>query len=597
MSRNRIPLLVLLTSTVALQACGGSRKPSGPEVTSLAPATGTSSTVVAISGAGFTGTTASPPTVTFTPSAGGASYPAQVASATATGVDVAVPAVPAALAAAGTAFDVTIENPGGGSTTLPHAFTMAAPTLADVNGGLAGSGSQNSLFIVDGAAFGDLSAQAAGYSVDFRDAGSGAVVASAAVGYAAGDWTNIYVVGTVPASLSTGTTYQVTVTTPSGTSAPRTFEVLGGVPFSPSQIQWSATSSLPVAQQGFSAAVAAIGTTSYVYAIGGNVATAATADGKASNVSTVYVNPIDAATGALAGATWTTATPLPDQRGFAAAVVADAANSLVPGNGNLYVLGGLDGTGAATSTVYFASLASDGTIPAAGAPGTWAETTPLPQALFATSAVLFHGRIYVAGGNDSTGAPVAKVWAAKIQADGTLAAWEPQPDLPAALAYHQLVTSAGYLYALGGDTAAVDPVTNALAATSQSAIYYDQIDIRNGALVSAAWTTNASSLGKAREKFTAVVAGSYVLVSGGLYNGASTGSSEQSYAQLGSQGAIGSFNGATGSHTIAGSASGYDFYNHAAAFFVDGAGAPHVLVLGGADVGAGTVHDGVWYQH
>jgi len=115
--------------------------------------------------------------------------------------------------------------------------------------------------------------------------------------------------------------------------------------------------------------------------------------------------------------------------------------------------------------------------------------------------------------------------------------------------------------------------------------------------VNAAWTTNATAMGKTREKFTAVVAGSHVLVSGGLYSGASTGSSEQSYAPINADGSIGSFNGATGSHTITGSVSGYDFFNHSAALFVDATGNPHVLVLGGEDVNTGAVHSGVWFQH
>ncbi len=113
--------------------------------------------------------------------------------------------------------------------------------------------------------------------------------------------------------------------------------------------------------------------------------------------------------------------------------------------------------------------------------------------------------------------------------------------------------------------------------------------------MNAAWTTNATAMGKTREKFTAVVAGSHVLVSGGLYSGASTGSSEQSYAPINADGSIGSFNGATGSHTITGSVSGYDFFNHSAALFVDATGNPHVL--GGEDVNTGAVHSGVWFQH
>jgi len=62
-------------------------------------------------------------------------------------------------------------------------------------------------------------------------------------------------------------------------------------------------------------------------------------------------------------------------------------------------------------------------------------------------------------------------------------------------------------------------------------------------------------------------------------------------------GSIASFNGATGSHTITGSTNGYNFFNHSSAYFVDAAGNPHVLILGGADVNAGAPRAEVWYQH
>ncbi len=581
--------IVAVLSIAVLAACNSSSKP-GPTLTSLNPATGTVGTIVTISGSGFAQSGSTNPAVTFTPSSGGAGVAATIQSFSATALDVVVPQ---ATAADGTQFDVSVANPGTASTTLKKAFTMTAPVVTDVNGGLTGSGTVNSLFIVDGQHFGDLSAAAAsGYSVDFRDAASNAVVASAAVNFANSDWQDIFIVGTVPGSLAASTTYKVTVTTPSGTSAPLNFLVTGVVSFSPSAIQWSATSALPAAQQGFGA----VTNGNLLYALGGNTASTTTANGKASNQASVAFNQFTPATGALANASWTTTTALPDKRGFAAAVSANGFNSVVTGTGNLYVLGGLDSTGAAVSTVYTAAINADGTIPAAAAPGTWTATTALPQPLFAAGAAIFHGRIYLAGGNDSTGAPVAKVYSAKINADGTLQAWQTLPDLPAAVAYHQVVTSGAYLYIVGGTNAAsVDPVSKTQSSGSSGAIEYASINIRNGTIPS--WTSNASSMGKSREKFTAVVAGSYVLVSGGLYNGASTGASEQSYAALNSDGSVSSFNGATGSHTISGSSGGYDFFNHEAVLFVDTAGNPHVLVLGGEDLNAGTPVSGVWLQH
>ncbi|MFN2548744.1 MAG: Kelch repeat-containing protein [Myxococcales bacterium] len=564
---------------VAALACSSTK---GPPLTSLTPATGTAGTLVTIAGSGFVQT----PKVTFIPVGGGNAVDGVVHDFTLTSLDVNVPDA-GARNADGTVFDVRVTNPDGGATTLAKAFTMTGPTVSDINGGLAGSGTVGSLFILDGNHFGDLAAApASGYSVDFRDSTTNAVVASAAVDFANSDWQDIFIVGTVPGTLGSSTTYKVTVTTPSGTSAPLNFLVTGAVSFSPATIQWTATSNLPAAVQGLSAVIA----NSYLYALGGN------SGAKTANLSTVSFNPVTPATGALANPSWTAATPLPDKRGFAAAVSANSFNSIVTGNGNLYVIGGLDGAGAATSTVYTAALNPDGSLPAAAAPGTWGTTTALPQALFGESAVIFHGRIYVAGGNDSTGAPSAKVYSAHIKGDGSLDAWQTLPDLPAAVAYHQLVTSGGYLYVLGGTNASsIDPVSKTQSSASSGSIYDAPINIRTGGI--SAWTANASSMGKSREKFSAVVAGSFVLISGGLYAGATTGSSEQSYASINSDGSISSFNGATGSHTISGSAGGYDFFNHAAVLFVDSAGNPHVIVIGGEDTNAGTPVAGVWYQH
>jgi len=75
-----------------------------------------------------------------------------------------------------------------------------------------------------------------------------------------------------------------------------------------------------------------------------------------------------------------------------------------------------------------------------------------------------------------------------------------------------------------------------------------------------------------------------------------TGSSAQSYASLNADGSLSAFNGATGVHTITGSAGGYNFFNQSTALFVDAAGKPHVFILGGAGVNIGAVPAEVWYQ-
>lgn len=478
---------------------------------------------------------------------------------------------------------------GGGGGTMPE------PVIIDINGALVGSGTQGSLFVINGENFGDRSSSSSGYSVDFRDAATDAVVASAQIDFQNGGWKDTFIKGTVP-NLTVSTTYKVTVTTPGGTSNSVNFLILASVSFSPSTIAWTSTSSLPAAQQGFPAVIATIGEKSYIYAIGGNTAMANTPDGSASNVDTVYFNQMDSSTGAIANAVWSSTTPLPDSRGFAAAVIANRFNSKVGGNGAIYVLGGLDGSGSATGTVYRALLNPDGTVPGSD-DGTWTEMTVLPQSLFSAQAVLSHGRIYVVGGNDATGTPVSTVYYAQINDDGTLGNWVTLPDLPQVLAYFQLVTSTDRLYVIGGDGTAVDPITNIQSSSSLDNIYHNQIDFKDGTLINSTWTTQANVLGKKREKHTAVVAGSYILVSGGLYNGAPNGSSEQSYATINTDGSVGSFGGATGSDTISDSVGGYNFFNHAAAYFVDESGNPHVLILGGEDVNTGLLHAEVWYQH
>ncbi|MFZ2949738.1 MAG: kelch repeat-containing protein [Desulfuromonadaceae bacterium] len=491
---------------------------------------------------------------------------------------------------------------GGESVALPP------PTITDINGGITGSGTVGSLFIIDGNNFGNLSAPAAGFSVDFRDTTTNAVVASAPVNYAAGNWTNTIIKGTVPNApgITAGTIYKVTVTTTSGTTSGVNFLVVASVAFSPSTITWSTAATLPVAKQGFPTIIAPVfrsftsstkpvfksftSATNYVYTLGGNTSTA-TAPDKSANVASVFLNKMVNATGALADPSWTATTPLPDKRGFATGVLANTFNSKATGYGTLYVLGGLDGTGNATSTVYVASISSDGTLPASGT-GSWTTTTQLPQPLFAAAAVIFHNRLYVVGGNNSTGAPVANVYSAVINSDGTLGSWQTLADLPTPLAYHQMVTVGGFLYVLGGDNAAVDPITNVASLSEQDSIYFGQINLLDGSL--ATWTKNSSGMGKAREKFTAVAAGDAVVVTGGLYNG-SPGSSESRYGTINTDGSLTPFAGATGTNTIS-TAGGYNPYNHSTAYFVDNSGNPHILILGGADVATGLLHPEVWYQ-
>ena len=77
-----------------------------------------------------------------------------------------------------------------------------------------------------------------------------------------------------------------------------------------------------------------------------------------------------------------------------------------------------------------------------------------------------------------------------------------------------------------------------------------------------------------------IAAGGALLATSGLYSG-QAGSSENTYASIVTDGALASWNGATGSNTID-VLLGYALYNTAAVFFVDAQGRGRVMVLGGA---------------
>jgi hypothetical protein len=115
-------------------------------------------------------------------------------------------------------------------------------------------------------------------------------------------------------------------------------------------------------------------------------------------------------------------------------------------NGFIYVLGGYhvtdDGPVYIANIVYYAKINPDGTV------GSWLTTSPLPQPLFYLSASAWNNTIYVTGGSDWNQF-YSNVYSAKIQIDGSLAAWVTQPSLPIAISAHTEAAN-GILYVLGG---------------------------------------------------------------------------------------------------------------------------------------------------
>jgi hypothetical protein len=461
-------------------------------------------------------------------------------------------------------YDVGVANPGGKSDVLPDAYKAVGPTLQVINGVSKPSGNAGSTVILEGKAFGDLVSHG---HVFFTDAAGQPVEAMVAL---SANWTNEFIVTTVPSSAETG---PVWVETPTGASDSIEFRLAQSANFSPSLINWTATTPLPEALQGLGAVFLPIETGpapgQLVFVTGG-------ADGALSPKTTIRYSEIDAA-GEFS--TWTDGQSLLVGRAFHGAALATPFNALVDTlqAGHLYVVGGIDDTGAPVTSVFHSAVELDRTN------ALWTEESALPVPLHSMGVAVFRSWLYVAGGAGVGNAPSAEVYRARIQEDGSLGSWESQQSLPVPLAYAPLTQRAGVLYVLGGETAAVSPEDATLTGTRTSDVVYTSLELRTGELADAPWTLNSSSLIKNRSKHTAVAAGGWILVSGGLYNGSATSSTEHSFAAINVDGTLSSFGGATGSQTIA-AAGGVPFFNHAALEYVDAAGEARVVVLGGTDV-------------
>jgi len=461
-------------------------------------------------------------------------------------------------------YDVEVRNGDGTRGKLAAAFTAVAPELDFVNAATKPSGNAGSTVILEGDAFGD--AQGSG-TVEFSDGAGGTVAAPIASPL---DWTNTFIVTTVPSGAQSGPVF---VTTATGESNSLEFTVTQNAAFSPSAIFWTETTSMPEALSGHTALYVPIddatGTTvQRAYVLGGT-----RADGTISGQ--IHHARIQAGGGLDP---WVSATSLAEPRAFSTATAATPFNSKVPGSGRIFAFGGIDENGDPSSVVYSMELDLDGNL------GEATEATPLPAHLHSLGALVFRSHVYIAGGTTTGGVPVATVYRAAIDTLGALGEWQALQALPGPRAYLGFQTFGGYLYAVGGDAGPVAP-QGGLDADNQARldeVLYARINLRNGDLLDG-WVSNPAKLGKARSKHTALVAGGNMFVSSGLYSAAKTGSSENTYAQINSDGTIASFGGATGSNTLLSVGAG-NLFNQAAFTYVDGAGVAHVMILGGDNV-------------
>lgn len=558
---------VALIVTFVAAACGDDDS-TGPQVdaptlTSVTPAQGGAATEIRIDGSGFSDAVE----VTM----GGIASPRVEVEGGA-----AFALVPAELSV-GTTYDVVVSNEGLASATLQDAFTVVEPAALRINGVSKPIGLVGMTIIIEGAAFGDDMDLAEG-QVFFTDPSGGAIPAT--VTSPGDDWTDGFVVTSVPTG--TADTSMVWIETATGVSDSIEFRLIQSGVFSPSLIDWTETTSLPQPLTGLGAVFVPIeegpAAANYVFALGG-----AGADGVATDV--VYRASAQQS-GAL-GSSWSTLTALPAPRAYhttAAATAFTAALDTTTTGAYLYVLGGTDTSGDVTGTTYVGHVDLDGSVTG------WQETTALPEPLHSAGAVVFRGFIYLVGGAGSDDTAVATTYRAAVNPDGTLGAWETLDALPSPAAYHALVNLGPFIYAVGGDAGTVAPDVFSQSGTERPNVDLVRLDLRTGGFSSTGWTTT-EPMSKSRSKHSSIFGGGALFTTSGVYAG-QPGSSENTFAEIQSDGTLEPWQGATGSDIIA-SELGISLYNQAAVTFIDDSGTGHVLVLGGADRADGTASDGV----
>lgn len=548
---------LMLLAVGILAACGDDStaptRAAAPVLDSIAPSTGTIGTEVRIYGSDF----ASGNVQVFFGSVEAAAVDEEDGSLFAI--------VPEGLAG-GTAHDVRVVNHGESDDELPAAFELVSPTALRINGVSKPTGLVGMTIIIDGDAFGDSLALSQGTVFFSGDAGP----IEAAVADTANDWSNTFIVTSVPQGVSDTT--MVWVETATGMSESIEFRLIQSGVFSPSTINWSTTTSLPQGLQGLGAAFVPVeeGATpaNYVFAIAG-------ADSMAVATTAVY-RAVVQQSGALDA--WAEVTALPDERAYHATTAATgftAALDTTTTAAYLYVIGGQDSTGTAMATTHYVHVGLDGTV------GDWQAGPDLPVAVEGAGAVIFRGYLYVAGGQTDAGEALAATYRARVHADGSLEPWETLPTMPRASAFGSLVNFGPYIYSVGGDSIGVPAVQSTQSAAESPSVYLARINLRTGAFRDDSWEATAT-MAKGRSKHSSTVGGGAVFNTSGIYAG-QAGSSENAYANFvtGGNGLLDSWNGATGADIID-NALGYSIYNQAAVYFIDQDGNGHVLVLGGA---------------
>ena len=275
---------------------------------------------------------------------------------------------------------------------------------------------------------------------------------------------------------------------------------------------WGATTSFTNGRQGFGVGVK----NGYMYITGGESNGTYYGDVQYTKINS------DGSAG-----TWTATNSLPATRGYHTSVIY---------GGYLYVIGGSRGTTPYLTDIIYAPIYANGTV------GSWTTSNNFTNDRKTHAAVAYKGYIYIEGGLASTGYTLTDVQYAPVTPVGVTSNYSSTTSIPTTRSkgkdygLQRLATVAynGYMYTLGGYQ------NGGIVAT----VYYATIN-NNGTL--GAWGTT-TSLSTSRYEHTAVAYNGYMYVLGGS-NGSSALNDVQ-YAPINTNGSLGTWT-ATSSFTTA----------------------------------------------
>ena len=190
----------------------------------------------------------------------------------------------------------------------------------------------------------------------------------------------------------------------------------------------------------------------------------------------------------------TNLTPLPNPT---------ALHSSIVHNGKICVIGGVTTDGVTLANVYYADVDPEGAV------GSWHETTPLPEWRECAGAVVWNNFVYVMGGAGPVWGGRSEqntVYYAAINPDGTVGEWNTDPhQLPERISGFGAVVWNGKIYVAGGWN----------GYSRQDEVYFADINEVDGSLDG--WTENPTPLPLPLNSMCALTYESTMFIIGGIY--------------------------------------------------------------------------------